>query len=82
MQQLKKSVSLETFVFLGLFFAFFSFLGIKMGLANMLNTMMNTGYQLLINTVFYIMAIAVLTGAVAGLFSEFGVVSLINKLLL
>ena len=81
MQQLKKSVSLETFIFLILFFAFFSLLGVKMGLANMLNTMMNTGYQLLINTVFYIMAIAVLTGAVAGLFSEFGVVSLINKLL-
>ncbi len=78
---LKKAVSLETFIFLLLFFGFFTYLGINMGVANMLNTMMNTGYQLLINTVFYIMAIAVLTGAVAGLFSEFGVVSLINKLL-
>ncbi len=78
---LKKAVSLETFVFLVLFFAFFSYLGMRMGVANMLNTMMNTGYQLLLNTVFYIMAIAVLTGAVAGLFSEFGVISLINKLL-
>ncbi len=78
---LKKAVSLETFIFLLLFLGFFTYLGINMGVANMLNTMMNTGYQLLINTVFYIMAIAVLTGAVAGLFSEFGVVSLINKLL-
>lgn len=81
MQPLKKAVSLETFVFLAVFFGLFTYLGHIMGLANMLNTMMNTGYRLLIDTVFYIMAIAVLTGAVAGLFSEFGVVSLINKLL-
>ena len=81
MRPLKKAVSAETFIFLILFFAFFTYLGVQMGLANMLNTLMNTGYTLLINTVFYIMAIAVLTGAVAGLFSEFGVVSLINKLL-
>ena len=36
---------------------------IKMGVANMLNTLMNTAYQLLLDTVFYIMAIAVLAGA-------------------
>ena len=47
----------------------------------MLNTLMNTGYQLLLETVFYIMAIAVLAGAISGLFSEFGVISMVNKLL-
>lgn len=52
-----------------------------MGLANMLNTMMNTAYRLLIDTCFYIMAIAVLAGAVSTLFSEFGVIELLNKLL-
>lgn len=53
----------------------------KMGGVNMLNTLMNTGYQLLLETVFYIMAIAVLAGAISGLFSEFGVISMVNKLL-
>ena len=52
-----------------------------MGLANMLNTMMNTAYRLLVDTCLYIMAIAVLAGAVSALFSEFGVLDLLNKLL-
>lgn len=52
-----------------------------MGIVNMLNTMMNTAYQLMLDTVFYIMAIAVLAGAVSALFSEFGVVAVINKIL-
>lgn len=33
-----------------------------MGLVNLLNTMMNTAFDLLINTVLYIMGIAVLAG--------------------
>ena len=52
-----------------------------MGTVNMFNTLMKTGYQLLMETVFYIMAIAVLAGAISGLLSEFGVISLINKAL-
>lgn len=77
----KKAVSMETFVFFGLFIAFFSAIGSRMGVVNMLNTMMNTAYQLMMDTVFYIMAIAVLAGAVSALLSEFGVVAAINKLL-
>ena len=79
--RMKKVVSLETFVFFGLFIAFFGALGSKMGVVNMLNTLMNTAYQLMLDTVFYIMAIAVLAGAVAALFSEFGVVAIVNKIL-
>ena len=52
-----------------------------MGIINMLNTMMNTAFDLLINTCFYIMAVAVLAGAVASLFTEFGVVAVINKIM-
>lgn len=78
---LRKAVSLESFIFLGLFFAFFAALGSQMGVVNMLNTLMNTAYQLLMETVFYIMAIAVLAGAVAALFTEFGVVAIVNKVL-
>lgn len=77
----KKSISLEGFVFLAIFLGIFGGMGMKMGGVNMLNTLMNTGYQLLLETVFYIMAIAVLAGAISGLFSEFGVISMVNKLL-
>ena len=77
----KKSISLEGFVFLTIFLGIFGGMGMKMGGVNMLNTLMNTGYQLLLETVFYIMAIAVLAGAISGLFSEFGVISMVNKLL-
>lgn len=52
-----------------------------MGLVNMFNTLMNTGHYLLLNIVFYILAIAVITGAIAGILSEFGVIAIINKLL-
>ena len=66
--QIKKAVSPESFVFFGLFLAFFGLLGSRMGLVNMLNTLMNTAYELLLDTVFYIMAIAVLAGAISALF--------------
>ena len=77
----KKAVSKEVFIFLAIFLTFFVLLCQAMGTANMFNTMMNTAYRLLVDTCFYIMAIAVLAGAVSALLSEFGVISLLNKLL-
>lgn len=77
----KRAVGPEVFIFLAVFFLFFFFIGWKMGMTNMLNTMMNTAYELLMDTCLYIMAIAVLAGAISALFSEFGVISLFNKLL-
>ena len=77
----KKVLDKEVFVFLTVFLLFFVYLGNRMGVANMLNTLMNTAYKLLMETVLYIMAIAVLAGAVSALFSEFGVIALLNKLL-
>ena len=71
---------LSPIIFLAIFLGLFCAIGSKMGAANMLSTMMNTAYALLLDTVFYIMAIAVLAGAVSALLSEFGVVDLINKL--
>lgn len=79
--KLKKDVCLENFIFLGLFLAFFVALGSKMGGINMIKTLMNTGYNLLIDVCFYVMAIAVLAGAISGLFSEFGVIALVNRFL-
>ncbi|MBP3312503.1 MAG: hypothetical protein J6L72_09745 [Butyricicoccus sp.] len=78
---IRKAVDAEVFIFLALFLGFFCACSMKMGLANMFNTMMNTAYALLMDTVFYIMAIAVLAGAVSALFSEFGVISLLNRIL-
>lgn len=77
----KKAVSVECFVFLAVVVGFFAFLGSQMGGVNMMNTMINTAFQLLNDTVFKIMAIAVLAGAFSGLFSEFGVIAMINKAL-
>ena len=47
----------------------------------MLNTIMKTAHDLLLNTVFYLMAICVITGALSKIFVEFGVVNLLEKLL-
>lgn len=66
---------------LAVVFGLFYFIGVKMGVANMLNTIMHTAHDLLLNTVFYLMGIYVVTGALGRLFVEFGVVSLIEKLL-
>lgn len=61
--------------------AVFGYFGYVMGLANMLNTIMNTAHDLLLNTVFYLMGICVITGALGKIFVEFGVVDLLQKLL-
>ncbi len=71
----------EAIVFLVLFGGFFGFLGHRMGVGNMLNTLMNTAWDLLMNTVFYIMGITVLTGALGRLMIEFGVVRLLEIIL-
>ncbi len=75
----KKTV--EALIFLLLFFAVFIPLGGKMGLKNMLNTIMQTSYHLLLETCFFLMAICVLSGALGKLLVEFGVVGLLEKIL-
>lgn len=79
----KKSSSpaLNGIICLVIVIGFFTYLGVSMGMANMLNTVMKTAHDLLINTVFYLMSICVLMGALSRLFAEFGVVSILEKLL-
>ena len=79
----KKSSSpaLNGVICLVIVIGFFAYLGLSMGMANMLNTVMKTAHDLLINTVFYLMSICVLMGALSRLFAEFGVVSILEKLL-
>jgi hypothetical protein len=72
---------LEAIIFLVLFFAIFGYLAHCMSMNNMLNTIMYTAHDLLLNTVLYIMGITVLTGALGKLLTEFGVVRLIEVIL-
>jgi hypothetical protein len=71
----------EAFIFLIGFFGFFGYLGHTMGITNLLNTIMNTAWDLLMNTVFFIMGITVLSGALGKLMIEFGVVRLLEVFL-
>ncbi len=66
---------------LAVVFGLFWYLGSVMGMAQMLKTVMATAHDLLINTVFYLMGICVVTGALGRLFVEFGVVSMLEKIL-
>jgi hypothetical protein len=59
----------------------FGGIGSVMGVPNMLNTIMKTAHDLLLNTVFYLMAICVITGALGSIFVEFGVVNLLERIL-
>ena len=59
----------------------FGYLSSVMGFTNMLNTIMRTAHDLLLNTVFYLMAMCVLTAALSRIFSVFGVVDLLQKML-
>ena len=83
MKKTKKQseISLESFVTIAVVFGLFGYIARIMGLGNMFNTLMKTAHDLLLNTVFFIMAIAVLTGALSKIFSEFGVIALINKII-
>lgn len=78
-KKLKKAVSVEGFVCLALVAGFFVAFGCIMGFSNAINTMFNTAFKLLTDVVFYLLALAVLMGAISAVLSEFGVVSLLNK---
>ena len=73
--------TVEAVIFLAVLVGIFWALGSRMGSGNMLKTLMNTAHDLLLNTVFYLMGITVLTGALSKLMAEFGVVTLLEKFL-
>ncbi|WP_195940344.1 CD0519/CD1768 family membrane protein [Romboutsia sp. 1001713B170131_170501_G6] len=75
-----RAVNLETFVFLAILLGGFTYVASIMGAGIMFKVIMNTAHDLLLNTVFLIMAMAVLAGALSALLSEFGVISLLNKI--
>lgn len=77
---IKKDVSKEVFIFLAAFLGLFIYMGSIMGGTNMFKTMMLTSYDLLMNVCLYLMGVAVIAGGISAIFSEFGVIALINKL--
>lgn len=70
----------EGVVFLFVFLGFFGILAHYMGLKNLLSTIMSSAHDLLLNTVFYLMSITVLAGALGQLLIEFGVVRLLEMI--
>ena len=77
----RREISKGTFLSLGFLLLLGAYFASVMGFGTMFSVMMSTAHDLLLNTTFYIMGVAVLAGAVATLFSEFGVTALLNKLL-
>jgi len=80
-RRIVKAVTTETVVALvvvGVLFALFAW---KMGLAFMFKTMMATAHDLILNTVLFLMAVIILAGAFTSFISEFGIVSIANRLL-
>lgn len=72
---------IEAGLFLLVFFGIFGGIGVTMGIPNMMNTLMKTSHDLLINTVLYLMGVTVLSGALGKLLVEFGVVRLMEIIL-
>lgn len=83
--QAKPKSSKKTYIsgILCLFWIFliFGVIAHEMGLAPMMKTMMATAHDLLLNTCFFLMAVCVLTGALGRILVEFGVVSMLQKVL-
>lgn len=80
-QRTRREIGPEVFIFSAVFLTAAALLAHAMGFANLIGTMMNTAYSLLTDTVLYILAVSVLAGAVSALFTEFGVVALLNRIL-
>ena len=74
----KKSNIWEGVPCLAIILLLFGGIGYVMGVSQMLNTLMKTAHDLLLTPVFYLMGVTVLTGAIGKLFTEFGVVNLLE----
>ena len=78
LNRLKKA---EPYLLLTVLCLIFVPMSCEMGLRNMFRTMMFTAHDLLLNTVFYIMSICVLAGALSDLLAEFGVIHVMQRIL-
>lgn len=77
----KKAMGLEGVVCILILSTLIYLASSRMGGINMINTIIKTAHDLLLNTVFFIMGVSVIAGAFARILSEFGVIAILNKLL-
>jgi len=80
-RRIVKAVTTETVIALVLIAVVFALFAWKMGLAYMFKTMMATAHDLILNTVLFLMAVIILSGAFTSFISEFGIVSIANRVL-
>lgn len=71
----------EAIIFIVIFGGIFGAFAYKMGVSNMMSTLMNTAHDLLLNTVFFIMGVTVMAGALGKLLIEFKVIRVFEKVL-
>ncbi|MCP4047693.1 MAG: hypothetical protein GY732_17105 [Gammaproteobacteria bacterium] len=80
-KKIVKAITTETIVALAVIVTISGVFAWQMGLANMFGTMMATAHDLMLNTVFFLMGVIILAGAFTSLISEFGIVSIVNRIL-
>jgi len=76
-----KAVTTETVVALIIIAGVFGVFIWKMGVAFTFKTAMGTAHDLILNTVLFLMGVIILAGAFTSLISEFGIVSVANRVL-
>ena len=76
-----KSVSKESLLLLIGIIVFFALFISIMGATNTFKTMIATAHDLILNTSFFIMGVAILASAFSAVLSEFGIISIMNKAL-
>lgn len=77
----KKAMGAEGIICITILSVLIYLISSEMGGINMINTIIKTAHDLLLNTVFFIMGVSVVAGAFAGILSEFGVIAILNILL-
>jgi hypothetical protein len=75
-----RAITTETIVALAVVGTLFAVFAWQMGLAFMFKTMMATAHDLILNTVLFLMGVIIIAGAFTSLISEFGVVSVANRI--
>ncbi len=76
-----RAINAESILATILIFVVFGYFAQAMGVNHMFKSLMATAHKLLLDTVFSIMAVAVLAGAVGAILTEFGFIALLNRLL-
>ncbi len=80
-RRIVRAVTRETIVALVVLCGIFAAFTMKMGVAFTFKTAMETAHDLILNTVLFLMGVIVLAGAFTSLISEFGIVSVANRVL-